>query len=137
MMQTSNPYQSYTYAYPHKTAYRTFDPAIPLTDLWAGEQQDSLFLYMHIPFCEMRCGFCNLFTTVNPAESLERAYVDTLLRHAEATRYALPNASFARIAIGGGTPTYLGEDDLNLLFDIAEIGFNIPLQQTPISVETS
>ena len=34
--------------------------------LWAGERRDALFLYIHVPFCGMRCGFCNLFTTARP-----------------------------------------------------------------------
>ena len=59
-------YQSYVYAYPHKTAYRRIEPAVPLADLWAGERRDSLFLYLHVPFCEQRCGFCNLFTRPVP-----------------------------------------------------------------------
>ena len=32
-----SPYLSYTYAYPHKTAYRTLQPAVPLRDAWAFE----------------------------------------------------------------------------------------------------
>ncbi|MEL6166828.1 MAG: coproporphyrinogen III oxidase family protein, partial [Cyanobacteria bacterium J06628_3] len=55
-------FQSYVYSYPHKTAYRPISPQIPLTDVWSQEEKNALFLYIHIPFCEMRCGFCNLFT---------------------------------------------------------------------------
>jgi oxygen-independent coproporphyrinogen-3 oxidase len=51
------PYQGYVYAYPHKTAYRPLHPSPSLRDVWAGESLDALFLYRHIPFCEMRCGF--------------------------------------------------------------------------------
>ena len=40
--------------------------ARPLRDVWARERRDALFLYLHVPFCEMRCGFCNLFTRANP-----------------------------------------------------------------------
>ena len=32
-----SPYQSYVYAYPHKTAYRPLDPPRRLTDVWADE----------------------------------------------------------------------------------------------------
>lgn len=63
MLQAS-PYQAYVYSYPHKTAYRPIDPPIPLETLWSQQNRQALFLYIHIPFCEMRCGFCNLFTTV-------------------------------------------------------------------------
>ena len=60
---TASPYQGYVYAYPHKTAYRPLDPPrAARATLWADEPRDALFLYLHVPFCEMRCGFCNLFT---------------------------------------------------------------------------
>lgn len=131
------PYRSYAYAYPHKTAYRRFERPIPLRDLWAQEQRDALFLYMHIPFCEMRCGFCNLFTTVNPAIDIERAYMDTLERQAAQVREALGQAQFARFAIGGGTPTYLPPADLHRLFDIAERVYGLHPHDIPVSVETS
>ncbi|NJK44524.1 MAG: coproporphyrinogen III oxidase family protein, partial [Pleurocapsa sp. SU_196_0] len=50
-----SPYQAYTYAYPHKTAYRRLEPSVPLSEAWTGENKSNLFLYVHIPFCEMRC----------------------------------------------------------------------------------
>ena len=63
-------YSSYAYSYPHKTAYRAFETPLPLVDAWATERKDALFLYLHVPFCEMRCGFCNLFTNANPQADL-------------------------------------------------------------------
>jgi oxygen-independent coproporphyrinogen-3 oxidase len=130
------PYVSYSYSYPHKTAYRTLEPPMSLGQLWEGEKREALFLYMHVPFCEMRCGFCNLFTTANPREEVEKAYLDALERHARRVREALGDVGFARMAIGGGTPTYLSVRDLGRLFGLAEeMGVN--LQRTPISVETS
>jgi oxygen-independent coproporphyrinogen-3 oxidase len=131
------PYQSYVYAYPHKTAYRMLDRPVPLRVAWAEERRDALFLYMHIPFCEMRCGFCNLFTTVNPKGDLEARYLDMLERQARRVQAALGSASFARLAIGGGTPTYLGPADLHRLFDIAANVFGADPRTIPVSVETS
>lgn len=115
-----SPFAGYVYAYPHKTAYRPLRSR-PLADVWADEPRDRLFLYAHIPFCAMRCGFCNLFTTANPTDSLVPLYLDALRRQAEVTRRALPDARFARLAIGGGTPTYLDERGLDELFRITEL----------------
>lgn len=135
-MLRGTPYVSYSYAYPHKTAYRPLEPAASLGELWAGERREALFLYVHVPFCEMRCGFCNLFTAANPREEIEQAYLDTLERHAGRVREALGSSGFARMAVGGGTPTYLSVRDLARLFRLAaEMG--VDLRGTPISVETS
>lgn len=147
--QTSSPldapserYTAYSYSYPHKTAYRTFDVPIRISDLWKHEKKDALFLYMHIPFCEMRCGFCNLFTTTNPASSMESEYLDALERQAERVKRALDgdeseSAKFARMAIGGGTPTYLEPAELKRMFDISSKLFGIDCHEIPTSIETS
>jgi oxygen-independent coproporphyrinogen-3 oxidase len=131
------PYLAYTYSYPHKTAYRPLAAPVPLRDLWEGEDRSALFLYIHVPFCEMRCGFCNLFTTVDPAASLTVAYLDTLSRESERVSDALGVAAFARMAIGGGTPTFLDAADLARIFDLAERHFGVRLGAIPCSVETS
>src|SRR5688572_12158890 len=89
-------YQAYSYSYPHKTAYREFTQPVDLKSAWAKEKRDALFLYLHIPFCEMRCGFCNLFTTSNPEVSFEREYLNTLERQAEQVGRALGDSKFAR-----------------------------------------
>ncbi|MFC4604176.1 STM4012 family radical SAM protein [Rhodococcus kronopolitis] len=131
------PYQNYVYAYPHKTAYRPLHPRPTLTDLWADEPQDALSLYLHVPFCEVRCGFCNLFTRVGAPGELTTRYLDALERQAEAVREALtPSARFATAAFGGGTPTYLTAAELNRLCDIAE-GMGADLRAVPMSVEAS
>src|SRR5262249_665279 len=132
-----SPYQGYVYAYPHKTAYRRLDPPRPLAGVWADEPRAGLFLYLHVPFCTMRCGFCNLFTTPNPNDGLVALYLDALRRQAEAVREAIPGARFARFAVGGGTPTYLGEAGLDALFDIAERVMGADPRAVPVGVEAS
>jgi len=130
-------YAGYAYAYPHKTAYRALKPPVALRDVWAAERRDALFLYLHTPFCEMRCGFCNLFTTANPPPGFAQDYLAALRRQAARTREALGQAKFARLAVGGGTPTYLDEASLKSLFDVAERTFGVDPQNIPVSVETS
>ncbi|WP_435126846.1 STM4012 family radical SAM protein [Actinacidiphila sp. bgisy144] len=132
------PYQSYVYAYPHKTAYRPLPDRPALRDLWTGEPQHSLSLYLHIPFCEVRCGFCNLFTRVGAPDGLTGAYLDALERQAGAVRAALEDgARFATAAFGGGTPTFLTAAELTRLCDIAEQHMGADLRAVPLSVEAS
>ncbi len=130
-------YQAYSYSYPHKTAYREFAQPLDLKSVWEKEKRDALFLYLHIPFCEMRCGFCNLFTTSNPETSFEGLYLNALERQAQRVRGALGDSKFARMALGGGTPTYLDAPDLSKLFDMVESVFGIDPHHVPTSVETS
>ncbi|WOO39353.1 STM4012 family radical SAM protein [Rubellicoccus peritrichatus] len=112
----ANPYVGYTYAYPHKTAYRKFDVPLSLCDVWAVENQQNLFLYIHIPFCEMRCGFCNLFTTTNPDETVIDHYLTQLeIEIEEMSKTLCPEHRFVRGAFGGGTPSILNPQQLDRL----------------------
>ncbi|WP_067908167.1 STM4012 family radical SAM protein [Actinomadura rubrobrunea] len=132
---STSPYQGYVYAYPHKTAYRPLTPRRPLREVWAEERRDALFLYLHVPFCEVRCGFCNLFARTGASEELTGAYLDALDRQATAVRDALGEASFEVAAFGGGTPTYLTAAELERLCDIAARFAD--LEAVPLAVETS
>lgn len=130
-------FQGYAYAYPHKMAYGALSPRIPLRELWASEEKNALYLYAHVPFCEMRCGFCNLFTTTHPGESLVTAYLDAFQREAEAVSECVgPDARMARLAIGGGTPTYLDPIELERLFLILDTNFAIAAN-APKAIELS
>ncbi|MFF0416192.1 STM4012 family radical SAM protein [Kitasatospora sp. NPDC004745] len=135
------PYRQYVYAYPHQKSYRALADGPALADIWAGERLDALSLYVHVPFCEMRCGFCNLFTRTGAPEQITTAWLDTLERQARATREALEaqgrDIRFTLAAFGGGTPTYLTAAELTRLADLCENVMGADLRAVPWSVETS
>ena len=136
-MLQGSPYVSYAYSYPHKLAYRTLTPQQPLEVVWKTESRDALFLYLHIPFCEFRCGFCNLFTQSQPLADVPDRYLDQLRREAEQVRVALGDCQFARMAIGGGTPTFLSISELQILWQIISETMGADSKVTPTSVEAS
>jgi coproporphyrinogen III oxidase-like Fe-S oxidoreductase len=130
-------FQGYAYAYPHKTSYRPLAPPVPLHEAWEHEEKDALFLYVHVPFCEMRCGFCNLFTSTHPGTGLIAGYLNALERQAAVVSAALgKGARFARVAIGGGTPTFLEPAELDRLFQILHGNFALN-GDAPIAIELS
>lgn len=135
-VSAGTPYASYLYSYPHKTAYRPLEPARRLDALWAGEDKRALFLYVHVPFCEMRCGFCNLFTTARPKVDEVAQYLVQLEEQARVVRAALGEARFVRMAIGGGTPTLLSVAELERVFLVAD-SFGARPAEIPASVECS
>ena len=135
MVTFDSPYQGYLYSYPHKTAYGQL-PLISLAEAWRNERRDALFLYAHVPFCEMRCGFCNLFTLARPPAALAARWLDRMDLEVDAALEALGSASFARFAIGGGTPTWLEVNQLERLLDgMSRLGAD--LAHIPGSVEVS
>ncbi|ROZ46440.1 coproporphyrinogen III oxidase family protein [Rhodococcus sp. WS3] len=135
---TVRPYQNYVYAYPHKTAYRPLQPRPSLQKLWASEPKDALSLYLHIPFCEVRCGFCNLFTRIGAPGEMTTAYLDALERQARVVSDAVGDGThYDAVAFGGGTPTFLDASELDRLCDIAELRMGADLSSVPFSVEAS
>jgi oxygen-independent coproporphyrinogen-3 oxidase len=61
-------------------------------------------LYVHLPFCAHRCGYCDFVTAVGRLEE-HGAYVDALLAELDAERWRLA-ASLQTAFLGGGTPTF-------------------------------
>lgn len=137
-IQSRNFFQGYAYSYPHKSSYRPLASPRLLEDIWREEDKSQLFLYIHVPFCEMRCGFCNLFTTANPKTNLEQPFIDSLQQQAVQVKQALgEQAYFNRVAIGGGTPSFLSLKDLEHLFEIVHQDMGLQHRAVPFSVELS
>ena len=130
-------YDGYAYAYPHKTAYRPLDPPVPLAQAWQHEDKRSLFLYVHLPFCEMRCGFCNLFTTVQPGVGLVTQTLAGFQRQGAMVGAAVCPHGIGQAAFGGGTPSFLSESGLEKLF--AQLSRHWPGRwgHIPVSFEMS
>jgi oxygen-independent coproporphyrinogen III oxidase len=136
-------YESYAYTYPHKSAFSPLLPPWRLRDVWAAEADAgaSFALYLHVPFCGMRCGFCNLFTMANPKPMLTARYLEALTRQAEVVAAELAAAGVMRapqrLVIGGGTPTYLAAENLSRLFDTVTRVFGADAARIPSGIETS
>ena len=61
-------------------------------------------LYVHLPFCAHRCGYCDFVTLVGRQDG-HRAYVDALLAELELERDLL-GPRVETVFLGGGTPTF-------------------------------
>jgi oxygen-independent coproporphyrinogen-3 oxidase len=130
-------YDGYAYAYPHKTSYRPFASPVPLAEAWRGENTRNLFLYVHLPFCEMRCGFCNLFTTVQPGGGFVDQTLAAIRRQAEAVTHAIKPQGIAQAAFGGGTPSFLTESEIEQLFLHLSRTWPVYWGKIPVSFEVS
>lgn len=132
-----NPYQQYMYSYPHKTEYGT------LKDVHLEEYVDRLqgqenSLYFHIPFCQYKCGYCNLFSVTGQTERLMEDYVDAMQRQAEQISMILPDkVEFMDLTLGGGTPLILSEILLHKVFELAREYFCFDSRKNSVVVETS
>ncbi len=70
--------------------------------------------YLHIPFCKVRCGYCdfNTYTSSELRGVTQNSFLDNLLAEIRFSRDVLANLSiadreFSTVFFGGGTPTQL------------------------------
>ena len=76
-----------------------------------------LSIYLHIPFCSVRCGYC-AFNTYTELEQLIPAYVDALCRELEALAASSPHENVHTLYFGGGTPSLLTAGQLERLLKL-------------------
>ena len=73
-------------------------------------------LYLHIPFCVRRCGYCDFVTSALPSDSPEiDAYVEDLCLQIRRKAKEGELGSVETVYIGGGTPSHLGLSRLSML----------------------
>ena len=136
-MHVEHPYIQYMYSYPHKTAYGPLEN-ISLRDYLpklAGKENS---LYFHIPFCQFKCGYCNLFSVAGQSEQLMSKYIDTMKRQAAQLSSALSEGTtFTDLTFGGGTPLILPIPLLRRVFSLAKKYFRFHTDNFSTVVETS
>ena len=132
-----NPYIQYMYSYPHKTAYRPLE-GISLKEyahLLAGSGHG---LYLHIPFCQTKCGYCNLFSAAGHGEKEMDWYLDAVERQSSQYSELLGpyQPVFSEMIIGGGTPLLLTKKQLDRMFSMMENFFTFS-KDRELVVETA
>jgi oxygen-independent coproporphyrinogen-3 oxidase len=87
--------------------------------------------YLHVPFCRVRCGYCdfNTYTASELRGARQDAYADTLIQEIALAREVLaergPLRQLSTVFFGGGTPTLLPAGDLGRMLGAAIDAFGI------------
>lgn len=102
-------------------------PADGLLPVWAaaGADDRTFSVYVHIPFCAVRCGYCdfNTYTASELASGASRdTYAEAAAREVDFAAGALrasgvPDRPVDTVFFGGGTPTLLPAEDLVRVLD--------------------
>ena len=86
--------------------------------------QNGISLYVHIPFCQTKCFYCD-FNTYTKLESLIPLYIKALELEAEFWSKYFNETEIKSIFIGGGTPSYIPENYINQLLNTIFSKFNV------------
>jgi oxygen-independent coproporphyrinogen-3 oxidase len=89
-------------------------------------------LYVHLPFCAHRCGYCDFVTLVGKREG-HGAYVDALLAELELERDVLAEG-VETVFLGGGTPTFTEPGELARLLNALPRAAELTVEANPETV---
>ena len=87
-------------------------------------------LYVHLPFCAHRCGYCD-FVTATGRDHLHGPYVDALLRELDSEH---DGSAVETIFLGGGTPTYTALAELLRLLRALPPASELTVEANPETV---
>ena len=87
-------------------------------------------LYVHLPFCAHRCGYCD-FVTATGRDHLHGAYVDALLSELREEHDGSPVET---IFLGGGTPTFTALPELLRLLQALPPASELTIEANPETV---
>ena len=89
-------------------------------------------LYVHLPFCSSRCGYCDFVTVVGRVGRHDE-YVDALLAELELEQGRLAGP-VETVFLGGGTPTFTGPEALRRLLRALPSAEEVTVEANPETV---
>jgi len=81
-------------------------------------------IYVHVPFCLTRCGYCD-FNAYAGLYELKPRYLRALEAEAALAAPAWEGTRFVSVFLGGGTPTTIAPDDLGSLLETLRTRFDL------------
>ena len=94
----------------------------------AGFGTRPFLFYVHVPFCTVRCGYCdfNTYTAEELGPGASRAsYSDSAVEEVRRAAAVLPGAEVDTVFLGGGTPTLLDPADLGAVLKAIDAEFGL------------
>ena len=93
-----------------------------------GSTNRTMSAYVHVPFCRVRCGYCdfNTYTASELRGTSQSTFIDELAKEIALSSEVLSRAEVPRrpltsVFFGGGTPTLLPASDLVRAFDLVRL----------------
>ena len=91
-----------------------------------GALNKPLSLYIHIPFCNTICYYCGCNKIITKDKSRADAYIGYLKKELDLLHPHLNGKpTLAQLHFGGGTPTFLSDEQLQRVFDMIRSHFQL------------
>lgn len=89
--------------------------------------REAAVIYIHIPFCNTKCHFCDYTVYINSSDDMKAQYVDALCQEIRSfpENRAFPGFKIDAVYIGGGTPGVLSGEQLASIMDTVRATFPV------------
>ena len=91
---------------------------------YLGGKMKSFSLYIHIPFCEKKCHYCDFISFPRKDENIQ-IYIDNLIKEISLYKLRMSDFYLETIFIGGGTPSCIDADYIANVLNEVYTCFNI------------
>ncbi|MEN6461928.1 MAG: radical SAM family heme chaperone HemW [Syntrophomonas sp.] len=95
-----------------------------------------LGIYVHIPFCLQKCGYCDFYSVPLAEKAWLERYVHCLIREIKKAAADFSRLPVETIFFGGGTPNLLSPEQLRVILEALVNSFNIE-DDAEISIEAN
>lgn len=131
-------YRQYMYSYPHKSAYM-LTKRLDISEYKEAFVGKEMGLYLHIPFCRHKCGYCNLFCVTHTREEEHEEYLKAIQRHSHQMKKEInfEKTHFNSLILGGGTPMLLSMKAMENLFDFMKKEYRLEFDSVFSVIESS
>ena len=89
-------------------------------------------IYIHIPYCKQKCTYCNFYFKTNLKD--KNKLIESLIKEISLTKNYLKDTKLKSLYFGGGTPSLLNKENLDLIFRKVKKYYQVS-SETEITIE--
>jgi oxygen-independent coproporphyrinogen-3 oxidase len=107
------------------SAQSNLHQALDMRTQGVGHKNRPLSIYVHIPFCESLCYYCACNKIITKHHEKAEPYLRYLVKEVELYTLSIGiGQSVSQLHLGGGTPTFLSNDELRELMSMLKRSFS-------------
>ena len=92
-----------------------------------------LSLYVHLPWCETQCPYCDFSITTEPVDGNDARLAEAIIKDIKHSNDFIANRKFKSVYFGGGTPSLASNQSIKQILD--SIKDRLESSQTQITLE--
>ena len=88
-------------------------------------EKTPLGIYIHVPFCNSKCEYCDFYSLPSKDEKLMDEYLKAICKHIKETGPLAPGYRVDTVYFGGGTPTFFGAEGMAAILTAVRQSFDV------------